>query len=131
MTSTSDESEDWRPVATVGDTPGPSIQRIKIDGYDLVLVRTDGGVHAAQGSCPHERADLGKARLEGCRLVCPRHLASFDLRTGAPSRGWKVADLKLYPARIAGERVEIDLAAVRRNPPMGQKAVWDFTGGAG
>jgi 3-phenylpropionate/trans-cinnamate dioxygenase ferredoxin subunit len=100
--------------------------RVTIDGHGLVVARNDDRVYAFQGTCPHEKADLAQGRIEAGRLVCPRHLASFDLDDGHASRGWKVEALKLYPVRIKDGIIAVDADAVRANPPVNRK-VWDFT----
>ncbi|SON56954.1 Naphthalene 1,2-dioxygenase system ferredoxin subunit [Hartmannibacter diazotrophicus] len=131
MTNSTDHEPptDWTKVASLADFPPGGVLRVLLEGHAVVLLRTEKGIHAAQGSCPHERADLGQGRIEDCHLVCPRHLAKFDLETGAPSAGWVVAPLKLYPARSVEGTIEIDMAAVRSNPPMGHKTVWDLSSG--
>lgn len=129
MTNRDDDAQlpDWTEVAALADFPPNGVYRVLVEGHAVVLLKLDDGIAAAQGSCPHERADLGQGRIEGCRLVCPRHLLKFDLATGAPSAGWQVSPLKLYATRAREGRIEIDMAAVRRAPPMGQKTVWDLS----
>ncbi|WP_138465970.1 Rieske 2Fe-2S domain-containing protein [Poseidonocella sp. HB161398] len=99
----------------------------RIDGQVIALALVDGQPRAFQSLCPHDKASLQGGKVEGCELHCPRHFARFDLSTGKVSAGWRVDDLRLYPARIAGDRVEVDADAVRQNPPDGAKKVWDFT----
>lgn len=114
-------------VATFDDLPDGGLRAVVLEGHGLVLARQGDTVHAFQATCPHEKADLSKGRLEDDRLICPRHLASFSLIDGAVSRGWKVDALKLYPVRIDDGAIAVDAAAVSRNPPGGARKVWDFT----
>ena len=116
-------SPDWRPVAPAADVVEGRPRAVVVEGNLLVLLRAGETLRAAQGLCPHERGDLSLGRVEGGRLVCPRHLLSFDLGSGVPSKGWSVPALKLYPARKAGEQIEIDVAALRRDPPLGARTV--------
>ncbi|MCJ2074192.1 Rieske (2Fe-2S) protein [Methylobacterium sp. E-041] len=51
---------------------------------------------AAERACPHEGADLSLGRCAAGRIHCPRHLASFDLRSGKVSPGWSFRALRLY-----------------------------------
>ncbi|MEJ0095905.1 MAG: Rieske 2Fe-2S domain-containing protein [Methylocella sp.] len=101
--------------------------RVEVEGHGVVLARTGSEVHACEGLCPHEKADLSSGRVDSGRLVCPRHLASFSLREGSVSAGWKVEALRLYPVRIVDGEIAIDAEAVGRSPPGGAKMVWDFT----
>ncbi|MBI1201080.1 MAG: Rieske 2Fe-2S domain-containing protein [Rhodopseudomonas sp.] len=115
-------------VATVDTLPDGGMLRVMLESHALVLARRGNAIYAFQGMCPHEKADLSQGRIEEGRLVCPRHLASFALDDGAVSAGWRnVAALKLYPARITGDAIEVDANAVNRNPPGGNRQVWDLS----
>ncbi|MBS42456.1 MAG: ferredoxin [Nocardioides sp.] len=52
----------------------------------IALHRTEGGdFFATADSCSHEEWSLGEeGDLEGDELVCPLHMARFDLRSGKP-----------------------------------------------
>jgi nitrite reductase/ring-hydroxylating ferredoxin subunit len=84
-------------VATLEHLPNGAFLRVMVDGHGLVLARNGDVVHAFQGTCPHEKADLAQGRIEAGRLVCPRH-----------------------------GTIAVDAEAVRRNPPASRK-VWDLT----
>jgi 3-phenylpropionate/trans-cinnamate dioxygenase ferredoxin subunit len=114
-------------VAKLSDLPDGGFIRAMLDHHALVLARSGGTVYAFQRTCPHEKADLAQGRIEAGRLICPRHLASFDLIDGHVSRGWKLDALRLYPVRIEGDDIAVDGEAVRRNPPGGDRKVWDLT----
>jgi 3-phenylpropionate/trans-cinnamate dioxygenase ferredoxin subunit len=114
-------------VAKHGDLPDGRFLRIMVDDHALVLARAGDTICAFQRTCPHEKADLALARIDGARLICPRHLASFDLVNGQASAGWTLDALKLYPVRVAGDEIAVDVDAVRRDPPGGERKVWDFT----
>lgn len=115
-------------VADLDSIAEGGVLKVAIEEHMLLLVRlTANTIQACQGLCPHDKADLALARLKDGRLVCSRHLASFDLASGAVSPGWdKVAPLRLYPARAEGGKIWVDIEAVRRNPPAGTRKTWDF-----
>jgi nitrite reductase/ring-hydroxylating ferredoxin subunit len=114
-------------VAKLADLADGACLRVTLDDDALVLARRGDAVYAFQRTCPHEKADLAHGRIENGRLVCARHLASFDLIDGRPSGGWRVDALKLYPVRVRDGEIAVDADAVRRNPPAGERQVWDFT----
>jgi nitrite reductase/ring-hydroxylating ferredoxin subunit len=115
-------------VADLAELPRGGLRRKLLDGHSLVLARIGDAVYACQGTCPHERGDLSQGRVENGRLICPRHLASFDLQDGRCSAGWKLDRLRLYPVRVEDGRIAVDLAAVRRDPPAGPRQIWDLSG---
>lgn len=118
---------EFRVVCDVSTLRPGKIEVVEIDGNRVALTLLDGAPRAFQSLCPHEKAPLAGGRIEGCEVHCPRHFARFNIATGAVSAGWRVDGLKLYPARVVDGQVEVDAAAVRQDPPEGQKTVWDFT----
>jgi nitrite reductase/ring-hydroxylating ferredoxin subunit len=60
-----------------------SPREVMIDSRSVLLVRVEGAVHAIDGICPHLGGALSEGRLEGRRLTCPLHEATFDVTTGA------------------------------------------------
>jgi 3-phenylpropionate/trans-cinnamate dioxygenase ferredoxin subunit len=102
----------WVEVLPLGRLADQAIRCIRLESVDLLLARDGGCVVACERACPHEQADLGRGRVKGGRLICPRHLASFDLCDGQISAGWPSRPLRLYPVRIEEGRILIDAAAV-------------------
>ena len=76
-------------------------------GRPLALACTPEGVFAVQDLCTHADTPLSQGRLRGCRLVCPLHGASFDVRDGRVLAGPASAPLPTYPVRIQSGRVEV------------------------
>jgi 3-phenylpropionate/trans-cinnamate dioxygenase ferredoxin subunit len=90
---------------------GPFPRPVLAGSLPLLLAFDGRGLVAAERACPHEGADLALGRCGGGRLHCPRHLASFDLATGAVSPGWSFRGLRLYPVEVAGDGVWVRLPA--------------------
>ena len=82
---------------------------VTVEGLPLVIVRDGDRFFAAERACPHEGADLAQGRCTGARLHCPRHLAWFDLQSGAVSPGWFFRSLKVYPARLVNADIQVNL----------------------
>ncbi len=117
----------WVPVAALEALPLHALLQVAVAGTQLVLAHAPEGLFACQAMCPHEMANLSHGRLEGGRLVCPRHLASFALADGAVSAGWMIPKLQVYPVRVVDGAIEVDEAAVLRAPPFRKTTTWDLT----
>ena len=100
----------WVEVLPLDRLADQSIFCVRVEAADLLLVRNGESVVACERACPHEQADLSRGRVVDGRLFCPRHLASFDLRTGHISAGWPSRPLRLYPVEIREGRIWIDAA---------------------
>jgi 3-phenylpropionate/trans-cinnamate dioxygenase ferredoxin subunit len=108
----SDEGR-WLPVCELNRLISQTIVCVRVSGVDLILIWNEGELSACERACPHEQADLGLGHVSGGRLQCPRHFASFDLHDGQISAGWPSRALRLYPVRIAGDQILIDIKAVK------------------
>ena len=100
---------DWAAVTDVERLRAGELVEAVVGRTIIVLAWVDGRPWAASGLCPHQATRLAGGRIAAGRLHCPRHQASFCLRTGAPDPSWRIDGLKLYPARVAGDRVEVKL----------------------
>ena len=70
-------------VAAVTEIPPGTKKIVEVAGVLIVVVNVDGEFYAVEDVCTHDGGPLGEGKLEGCQLVCPRHGARFDVRTGA------------------------------------------------
>ena len=72
----------WTRLTRLTDLRGAGPFALSADGIDLVVARTESGLRAFQGRCPHQGALLGEGELDGDRLVCRNHRWEFDAATG-------------------------------------------------
>jgi 3-phenylpropionate/trans-cinnamate dioxygenase ferredoxin subunit len=107
LISVDDPDAGWIPVCDLGRLKAEVI--VRLAGRDLLLIWNEGDVVACDRACPHEQADLGLGHVADKRLFCPRHAASFDLSDGAITAGWPSPPLRLYPVRITGEQIWIEV----------------------
>lgn len=98
---------EWITVARVDDFPVSSHRLVDVDGVGVAVFHLEGGFYAIENVCTHDGNELANGALEGCEIVCPRHAARFDVRTGevtAPPAYEAVASL---PVRVVDGRVEV------------------------
>jgi len=71
------------PVAKLSDIPLNGTHRVMLSGKAVLLCNVDGAIYAIEDVCTHDGGALDQGELEGCRIMCPRHGAYFDVTTGA------------------------------------------------
>ena len=71
-------------VAPVAELPPGSMKLVEAGLVSVGVYNCDGSFHAIEDRCSHDDGPLceGTWDRETCRVVCPRHGATFDLRTG-------------------------------------------------
>ena len=96
-------------VANTTDIPEGHGSYVNRDGVALAVFNAGGGrFHACSPVCPHEDGPLSDGWIEGPALVCPWHGFDFDLTTGRCLVDPGLA-ISVYPVRVTGTAVEVDL----------------------
>ena len=97
------------PVAREGDVKEGKILSIPTEYGRVALTRREGKIHAFQDLCPHDDGSLAGGRIDGKAIVCPRHGARFDIETGKVLCMPATEDIEVYPVRLRGEEVEVEV----------------------
>jgi 3-phenylpropionate/trans-cinnamate dioxygenase ferredoxin subunit len=74
-----------------------------------VVFNIAGEYFAIADLCSHDDGPLGDGDLEGYEINCPRHGASFDVRTGKVLSLPAIVDIPAYPIRIVNGQIQIGL----------------------
>ena len=82
---------------------------LEIDELEIVLFKISGKIFAIEDICSHDDGPLGDGNLNEYEVVCPRHGARFDVRTGKASSLPATVDIPSYPVRIKNGQIEIGL----------------------
>jgi 3-phenylpropionate/trans-cinnamate dioxygenase ferredoxin subunit len=98
----------FHPVAKRDEIPPGTTKKVTVDGVELLLCNVDGDVYAIEDVCTHDGGPLDQGELQGCRIMCPRHGAMFDVTTGAALTPPAVVPVGTYPVRVEGDDVLVD-----------------------
>lgn len=96
-------------VASVQDIPPGERLYLEIDGAPIVIFNIAGGLFAIADLCSHDNGPLGDGEIEAWEIICPRHGARFDIKTGKVLALPAVEDIPAYPVRVVDGKVEIGL----------------------
>jgi 3-phenylpropionate/trans-cinnamate dioxygenase ferredoxin subunit len=97
------------PVAKREDVPPGAAKKVVVDGVEVLLCNVDGELYAVEDVCTHDGGPLDQGELQGCRIMCPRHGAMFDVTTGAALTPPAVVALASYPVRVEGDDVFVEV----------------------
>jgi 3-phenylpropionate/trans-cinnamate dioxygenase ferredoxin subunit len=104
-------SEVWHRVVAAADVPEGRMRGAVVDGRDVVVVHSKDGWFALDNICSHAYAKMDEGRLRGCRLICPLHGASFDVRDGSVLGAPATVPIRTHRLRLTGDDVEVALSA--------------------
>jgi len=99
----------WTPVATLDDFAASDAIAVVAAGKEIAIYLVDGAVFATANRCTHGDARLCDGWVEGHEIECPLHQGRFDVRTGAATGAPAEIALATYPARLADDRVELQI----------------------
>jgi 3-phenylpropionate/trans-cinnamate dioxygenase ferredoxin subunit len=96
-------------VGTVEELKGGERLFIEIDGKSIVILNIEGDYYAIADVCSHDDGPVGEGNIEGYEIICPRHGARFDIRTGRVLALPAFVDIPAYPVRLRGDQIEIGM----------------------
>jgi 3-phenylpropionate/trans-cinnamate dioxygenase ferredoxin subunit len=94
-------------IAEVNELPPGDRLFVTIDQAQIIVFNLAGILYAIGDVCSHDGNVLDDAPFEGQDVVCPRHGAHFDIRTGKAVALPAVVDIPAYPVRIRGTYIEV------------------------
>lgn len=98
---------DWTRVARTEAFPPGSSRMIEVEGARIAVFNVDGNYYAIEDLCTHDNGDLAGGEVKGCEIVCPRHGARFDLRTGAVTAPPAYEPVAVFPVRVVDGWIEV------------------------
>jgi 3-phenylpropionate/trans-cinnamate dioxygenase ferredoxin subunit len=96
------------PIAKRSDIPPGTTKRVEVDGLEVLLCNVGGELYAVEDVCTHDGGPLDQGELENSTIECPRHGATFDVRTGAALTLPATEPLPTYRVRVEGDDVFIE-----------------------
>jgi 3-phenylpropionate/trans-cinnamate dioxygenase ferredoxin subunit len=105
-----------RACALADLVPGTPLP-VTVEDVEVALVRDGEELYAIRDECSHAAIALSEGDVAGCLIECWLHGSTFDLRTGKPTTLPAFEPVPVYPVRVDGEDVLVDVASPLNDAP--------------
>lgn len=89
-------------------SPGQS-RVIEHNGENIAVFNVAGSIYACADTCTHAGGPLSEGEISDCKIICPWHNASFDLKTGAALDAPAFTPIKIYKVVIEQDLIKLEL----------------------
>lgn len=96
-------------IAPVSELPSGERLFVEVADKPIVIFNIAGQFFAIGDVCTHDEGPLGDGTLEGFNIVCPRHGAEFDVRTGKVLELPAVVDIPAYPVKVVDGMIQLGI----------------------
>ncbi|RYZ31387.1 MAG: bifunctional 3-phenylpropionate/cinnamic acid dioxygenase ferredoxin subunit [Propionibacteriaceae bacterium] len=104
------------PVSSL--SPGEAV-RLETSPPIAVFRTDDGELYAIDDTCTHQDASLADGWLEDCRVECPLHASTFDLRTGEVDQPPAKRGVRTHRVVVEGDEIFVEESSDTPNLPPG------------
>jgi len=96
--------EDYVKVASLDKLPPGEMMRVEIGFHEILLVNLNGKIHACSDICSHQFQELSFGELDGEKVRCWLHGATFNVVTGdqLPGKYVQFGPIPLNEVRLDG-----------------------------
>ncbi len=78
-----------------------------VDDIAVAVFNVDGEYYAIEDVCTHDGSELTGGCIEGEEVICPRHGARFNLRTGEALTPPAYEPVPTLPVRVEAGMVQV------------------------
>ena len=96
-------------ACSVAEVAAGTSKAVTVDGTDVAVVRDGEDFYAIADECSHAAIALSEGDVEGCEIECWLHGSRFDLRTGKPTGPPATEPVAVYPVRLEGDDLLVDV----------------------
>lgn len=93
-------TDGWTLVCALDALPPGEHVLADVDGADAAVFNVQGDIFAIEDVCTHDGAQLTGGPVIGCEIICPRHGARFNLKTGAALSPPAYEATAVFPVKI-------------------------------
>lgn len=92
----------WIKAAELGEVPARGKKVMEIEGTEIAVFNVDDEqFYAVEDICSHDGGPLAEGDVVATyEIICPRHGAHFDMRTGKPLTMPAIEPIEAFPVEV-------------------------------
>jgi 3-phenylpropionate/trans-cinnamate dioxygenase ferredoxin subunit len=96
-------------ACSTGEVASGTALAVTVDDVAVAVVHDEDEWYAVYDECSHAAIPLSEGDVEGAQIECWLHGSRFDLRTGKPTNLPATEPVAIYPVRVEGDVVLVDV----------------------
>ena len=100
---------EWVRVASLAEVPPGTLRGVRAGNQEIVLANVEGDVYALLDRCSHQDFPLSDGELDGDRLECIYHGATFDVCSGRAMGLPAIRPVRTFPVEIRDGAVFVEV----------------------
>ena len=98
---------DWTDVASTDELAPGDYRVVDIDDAFIAVFNIEGEFYAIEDVCTHDYETLTGGCIEGDEIICPRHGARFNIKTGEALTPPAYEPVATLPVRVENGVVQV------------------------
>lgn len=97
----------WFTVCEENKLRPNTFRLVDFDDIEVMVFNINGSYYAIEDVCTHDGAALSDGELKGCEIICARHGARFDVRTGEVTAPPAYENIRCFPTRVKNGSIQV------------------------
>ena len=102
---------DFVKLCPLSEIPDPGKRLFELDDHLVVVFHVGGVVSCLEDLCTHDGGTLADGELADHTIICPRHGAKFDIRSGAALTMPATEDTIVHEAKVDQDDIWVKLSS--------------------
>ena len=98
---------DWVDVAPAASLKPGESRVVEVDGAMIAVFNLGGEFYAIEDVCTHDGGELACGAVDGEEIICPRHGARFNIKTGEVTAPPAYEPVSTIPVRLQNGTVQV------------------------
>ena len=98
---------EWVKVCEVDELAPGEKKQLDLDGLEVAVFNVEGEYYVIEDVCTHDYSSLDDGELDGDQIICPRHAARFNVKTGEALTAPAYEAIPTFPVRVEGGIVQV------------------------